>query len=123
MFWAEEERAQGRSGIAVQMQTDISKMYDNIRFERLWNKGKEYGFPLSILRLDIATYRWQRRLVSQDGIVSRRIWPGRGLAAGSGRRSWKRHSTSWDSSGTSRSSILGSPSAYMWTTLCWVGAE
>ena len=61
---------------------DITKAYECVRHEKLRETGEAHHYPLVLLRLDLNSYSWPRRLVL-DKAVSRPIFPGRSMIAGS----------------------------------------
>ena len=69
---------------AVEINMDIAKCYDNVRFKILYESAVKYGFPLCLLRASMGSYRWPRVLMWNYGLVAEGLQPQRGIAAGSG---------------------------------------
>ena len=68
---------------AVEIAWDVKKMFDHVRRDKLYGAAVARRYPLSILRVSLLSYGWQRRLVTTSGIVSEGLWPSRGIAPGS----------------------------------------
>ena len=61
---------------------DISKAFDRVPREILAKRALSLGYPSSILKLSLQSYRWSRRLV--DGtLMSKQLFPTRGIGPGS----------------------------------------
>ncbi len=58
------------------------KTFDTVRRYLLTKKGKEKNYPLDSLALALQSYRWQQRVCLGE-MVSKPIWPTRGIPAGS----------------------------------------
>jgi hypothetical protein len=67
---------------AVDLLWDLRKAFENVSREKLWAFGKQFGYPIDLLRMSISSYRWSRYLL-MGNIISRPIGPGRGIGAGS----------------------------------------
>jgi hypothetical protein len=62
---------------------DVKKAYENIQHADLVTQGDLQGYPQWILRVSLASYRWSRRLLLENQVISEDIWPGQGIVAGS----------------------------------------
>ena len=70
------------SQFALDAQGDLRKCFEHVDHLILWQQAKHLGYPLSVLRLSIATYRWPRA-VQLGSISSPPIYPTCGTVAGS----------------------------------------
>ena len=61
---------------------DLEKAFDRVPHHQVVTAARQWGYPLGILRLSLASYRL-RRVVGVGGVFSDEILPKRGLAAGS----------------------------------------
>ena len=61
---------------------DVSKCYERVIFAALIAKAIAHDYPLAILRVSIASYKWPRYLIFLCGIISDPVFPVRGLVAG-----------------------------------------
>jgi hypothetical protein len=82
MVRQDTSRGKHEGTAAADLLWDIRKAFENVDREILWEKGKNNGYPLDVLRLSLASYDWERML-SMGMLVSRPIKPSRGIAAGS----------------------------------------
>ena len=61
---------------------DLRKCYEYIRHWRLLREAELCEYPLAVLRLSLASYRWPRH-IRQGPLVADVLWPLRGIVAGS----------------------------------------
>jgi hypothetical protein len=66
----------------VDLLWDLRNAFENVSREKLWGFGKQFGYPVDLLRMSISSYRWPRYLL-MGNLISRPIGPGRGIGAGS----------------------------------------
>ena len=77
------EAAVGAGSAAATLLWDLVKFYESIGHARLYHEARALGYPLTVLRLQIAGYQFPRHL-SLEGMVSRAVLPFRGVVAGCG---------------------------------------
>ena len=68
---------------AASLQLDISKMFDSIDHRKLAVAARWAKYPLFLLRVFLAAYRWVRTLVLPEGVAGDDIWPTGGVVPGS----------------------------------------
>ena len=61
---------------------DVSKAFDRVPRRALLARARDMKYPLTLLRLSLASYSWKRRLVDFD-LASRALHPWAGIGAGS----------------------------------------
>jgi ribonuclease HI len=66
----------------VDLLWDLRKAFGNVSRSKLWAFGKQFNYPVDLLRVSISSYRWPRHLL-MGNLISRPIGPGRGIGAGS----------------------------------------
>jgi len=66
----------------LDVQADLQSCFEHVDRELLWGKAKGSLYPLSTLRLSLASYAWPRRVLL-DGIASRVFFAIKGIVAGS----------------------------------------
>ena len=79
----EAEAAKDRGAVFAQALLDLTKAFETIPHQRLWEMAQQKGYPMKVLRLALAAYRMPRAVVA-DGVYSRKIQATRGITAGSG---------------------------------------
>ena len=47
---------------------DLTKAFETIRLDLVWDAGRQYGFPLTLLRLSLEAFAFERRLRYQNAI-------------------------------------------------------
>ena len=62
---------------------DLVKAFDRVPLRLLVDEADALGYPLTILRLSIATYKLER-VIRIGNVVSKSVWAYRGITAGSG---------------------------------------
>jgi len=67
----------------IEVLADLKKCFEYVNLAKLWRKARWLGYPLSILRFSISSYRW-KRVISWDGMASQWLLAICGLVAGSG---------------------------------------
>ena len=67
--------------INLELLADLRKCFEFVNRGILWGKATALGYPLPILRLSIASYKW-KRVVSWDGMASNWIFALCGIVAG-----------------------------------------
>ena len=66
----------------VEHQWDLKAAYDRMEWSTLMIRGRDFGFPMAILRFSIRTYTYQRRF-SLDGTTGDRwVFAKNGVVAG-----------------------------------------
>ena len=79
----EAEAAKDRGALFAQALLDLTKAFETVPHQRLWEMAQQKGYPLKVLRLALAAYRLPRA-IGADGVYSRKIQATRGITAGSG---------------------------------------
>ena len=60
---------------SVEILWDVRKAYENIKHADLVSQGREQGYPEWILRISLSSYRWSRRLLLENQVISDDSWP------------------------------------------------
>ena len=68
---------------AAELLWDIRKCYENLLHAELQQQAKEQGYPMSLLRVSLSSYRWGRMIVYDHDLVAHKIYPKAGILAGS----------------------------------------
>jgi len=74
--------AHKKGKFVLEVQSDLRSAFDCVELENVWQRGKDYEYPLVILRISLKSYTWARVIV-MDGMASSIIWAVRGLVPGS----------------------------------------
>ena len=73
--------AEGRH--IVEVCWDFKKAFEHVQRPLLWQKAKQQGYPLALLRMSLRSYGWERRILTEHNVVSGPLKARRGIAAGS----------------------------------------
>ena len=68
---------------AVEVMWDIRKCYENVNHAALADEARIQGYPMSLLRLSLSSYRWKRQVVGMGGLLADPVYPAAGIVAGS----------------------------------------
>ena len=74
--------ASASNQFTLEVQNDLSACFESVNRQLLWDSAVTLGYPLSILRISLASYAW-KRFVSLDGILAGSAHARRGIVAGS----------------------------------------
>jgi len=84
--WRAQVTAEGdvaQEAFSIEILWDIANCYENVKHATLQQQATLQGYPLQILRISLASYRWQRLLLCEYDTTSEAIFPARGIVAGS----------------------------------------
>jgi len=84
--WRAQITAEGdvsQECFALEILWDIAKCYENVEHATLQQQATLQGYPLQILRISLASYRWRRLLLCEYDTTSEAIFPVKGIVAGS----------------------------------------
>ena len=68
---------------AAELLWDIRKCYENVLHADLQQQAREQGYPMSLLRVSLSSYRWGRMILYDHDVVAHKGYPKAGIVAGS----------------------------------------
>ena len=77
----EAETAVALNGAAAAALLDMEKFYEMFNRTKLWLRGRQFGFNLTILRIALVAYS-HARLVTLNGLAAESVWAMKGIIAG-----------------------------------------
>ena len=77
----EAETAVALNGAAAAALLDMEKFYEMFNRTKLWLRGRQLGFNLTILRVALVAYS-HARIVTLNGLAAESVWATKGIIAG-----------------------------------------